>query len=227
MRRIRIKICGLTRAEDVEWATACGVDAVGFVAVPKSRRYVTPEQIAALALLVPPMVARVALFQNADAREVKAVLEQAPIEILQFHGEETSEFCEQFGRPYWKALPCGGVAESALSEHLTQAWLAHPRASAILIDGHAPGALGGSGESVSWANLRVALRTLAQRGLEGDLQPRWILAGGLNPDNVVTAIRESGAHAIDISSGVEAAPGQKAREPLRRLVEAVHCGFDG
>lgn len=204
MRRTRIKFCGLTRAEDVAIACALGVDAVGLVFAERSRRRVSPQIAAALRAGFDPFVASVALFMDNDAASVREIVDVARPTILQFHGGEDDGFCASFGLPYLKAVAMGG--EDADAGDLAARF---PRASGFLFDSHAAGQAGGSGHAFDWSRI------------PRDCARPWLLAGGLHPDNVFDAIRATGCWGVDVSSGIESAPGVKDAVKMRRFVEDV------
>jgi phosphoribosylanthranilate isomerase len=202
---VRVKICGLTRAEDIAAAVAAGSDALGFVFVHGSPRYLNAAAAAALARTVPAFVSRVGLFLDQDAEQVRQVLQQVPLSLLQFHGTEEAEFCRQFGRPYIKAVCLAAGATVA------SAGKAFPDAAALLVDSHAPGGHGGTGKTASWQGLSVGALPL-------------ILAGGLSPANVAAAVNLVKPWAVDVSSGVETAPGIKDAAAIRRFIEEARRG---
>jgi phosphoribosylanthranilate isomerase len=201
---MRIKICGMTRIDDVRAAAAFGVDAIGVVMVPNSRRAVTVEQAQALCRATPPLVTRVGLFMDAPADEVRAVLDQAGFDMLQFHGHETADYCASFGRPWIKAIPLAGVDDL----HLKQQLNCYAGADALLLDGHAPGEMGGSGSVIEIEQLPTLPRP-------------WLLAGGLQADNVVALCQRWRPQAVDVSSGVEITPGIKDHTEMKRFIDAV------
>ena len=203
-RRTRIKFCGLTRAEDVAVACALGVDAVGLVFAERSKRRVSPAQAAPLRDALDPFVASVALFMDNDAATVREVIDVVRPTILQFHGAEDDAFCAAFGLPYLKAVAMGG--EGARADDLAQRY---PRATGFLFDSHAAGQAGGSGHAFDWSRI------------PRDCPRPWLLAGGLHPDNVFDAIRATGCWGVDVSSGIESAPGEKDAAKMRRFVEEV------
>jgi phosphoribosylanthranilate isomerase len=187
----RIKICGLTRPEDAAAAARLGADAIGLVFYPPSPRHVSIEQARAVVAALPPFVSVVALFVNPSVAEVDAVLQALPIDVLQFHGEETPEFCRHFNRPYLKAVrvkPGVDLIEWAKQYH---------DARGLLADAFVEGVHGGTGATFDWALLPAGL------GIP------LILSGGLNPANVAEAVRQVKPAAVDVSSGVEAAKGIK------------------
>jgi phosphoribosylanthranilate isomerase len=206
--RVRIKVCGMTRAEDVAQAARLGVDAVGLVFYPKSPRNVSAEQARELVAVLPAFVTVTALFLDPSRDDVQRVLDNVRVELLQFHGGEPAEFCRGFGRPYVKAVPMGGQVDVAEYAHR------HSAAAALLLDSHAAGQRGGTGVSFDWASLPK---------VEG---PPLILAGGLNPGNVATAIRIVRPYGVDVSSGVESAPGIKDQEKMAEFVREVSRAAD-
>jgi len=206
--RVRIKICGMTRGEDVAEAARLGVDAVGLVFYPKSPRNVSIDQARELVAALPAFVTVTALFLDPGREDVQRVLDKVRVEILQFHGGEPAEFCRSFARPYIKAVPMGGqvdVAEYALR---------HGSAAALLLDSHAAGQRGGTGVSFDWASLPK---------VEG---PPVIVAGGLTPSNVATAIRIVRPYGVDVSSGVEIKPGIKDAGKMAEFVREVNRAAD-
>ncbi|SDH65765.1 phosphoribosylanthranilate isomerase [Propionivibrio dicarboxylicus] len=200
--RTRIKMCGLTRPQDVLAAVEAGADAIGLVFYPPSPRYVDLAQAAALARLVPPFVTIVGLFVNADAATLRATLAAVPIHLLQFHGDEDEAYCRQFDRPFIKA------ARMKPGMDLLQYAQAFPSAQAILLDAFVEG-YGGGGKVFDW--------TLIPERLETPV----ILSGGLDADNVGDAVRRVRPAAVDVSSGIEVAKGIKDAEKMQAFVAAV------
>ena len=207
----QVKICGLTRREHVAAAVEAGAAFVGFVFVPKSPRNLPPEAAATLALEVPPGVARVGLFVNPDDALLDAVLAVVPLDILQLHGSETpdrvAEIKARTGLPVMKAVGVAGPQD------LDALWDYGLVADMLLVDAKAPkdAALpGGNGLAFDW-------RLLVGRKF---LTP-WMLAGGLTPDNVAEAVRLTGARIVDVSSGVESAPGEKDADLILTFVAAA------
>ena len=198
----RIKVCGLTRVEDVQAAVAAGVDAIGLVFYPDSPRHVSIEQAAALCRHVPPFVTIVGLFVNASRAQVHRVIEAVPLNLLQFHGDETADQCEGFGLPYLR------VARVRPGLDLLEFAAQFPSARALLLDTWTP-VYGGSGESFDWSLVPAACPLPV------------ILSGGLSPDNVADAIRQVQPAAVDVSSGVESAKGIKDAAKIRAFVSAV------
>ncbi len=202
MHRTRIKICGLTRAQDVDAAVAAGADALGFVFYPASPRYVSIEQAAALMARVPPFVTIVALFVNADPAWVREALARLPIQLLQFHGDETEADCLQYGRPYIRA------ARMRAGVDLVEYAASFPSARGLLLDAFVEG-YGGGGKVFDWS--------LIPPGFDRPL----ILSGGLSADNVIDAVRRVRPWAVDVSSGVEAEKGIKDAEAIARFTSGV------
>ena len=202
--RVRIKVCGMTRLDDAATAARLGVDAVGLVFYSKSPRCVSLEQAKILVVGVPAFVTITALFLDPTRTEVLSVLEQVRVELLQFHGNEAPEFCRSFDRPYVKAVPMGSRAD--LAGYARR----YRDAAALLLDSHTAGAKGGTGLSFDWSSVPK---------VEG---PPLILAGGLKPENVGTAIRLVRPYGVDVSSGVESAPGIKDMQKLAAFVREVN-----
>lgn len=199
----KIKICGFTRPQDAQAAAELGADAVGLVFYAQSKRCVDAAQAAEIAAALPPQVAKVALFVNESAEQIRRILGAVPIDIVQFHGDEAPEFCRQFGKPYWKAVrvqSAQDIAEAA--EHYADA-------AALLLDAHIEGQYGGTGQVFDW------------RLLPDTMPLPWILSGGLNPGNVAAALRQTGAAWLDVSSGVEQAPGIKNRDLMADFIRQV------
>jgi phosphoribosylanthranilate isomerase len=200
--RTRIKICGLTRVRDVRAAVDAGADAIGLVFYPPSPRFLALEAAAGLREAVPPFVTTVALFVNPPAEQVLAVLERVRPSLLQFHGEETPEFCAQFGLPYLKA--CRVRPGVDLLKYLQP----FSGAAGWLLDSHVA-EYGGVGESFDWSLVP------AER-----MRP-LILSGGLSCDNVGEAVRRVRPWAVDVSSGVETAKGIKDAAKIAAFVTEV------
>lgn len=202
MNKVRIKICGLTRAQDVKNAVAEGADALGFVLYAPSPRAVTAEQAAQLIKEVPAFVTTVALFVNESAEEIQRVLSICSFDLLQFHGDESPEFCRQFNRPYMKAIRVRSA------DDIHSAVQQYPDTKALLLDAYVENLPGGTGQAFDW-------RLIPQ------LSVPWVLAGGLNPTNVAEAINQVTPFAVDISGGVEASKGIKDRKKIQEFISEV------
>src|SRR5690554_8161691 len=202
--RTRIKYCGLTREQDLRAAVAAGADALGFVLWPGSSRYVDVARLAELAAQVPAFVTRVGLFVDPEPELVRQVTPY--LDLLQFHGNETPAFCAAFERPWIKALRM----RDNLDLHV--AVEAFNGAQALLLDAYRPGVPGGTGETFDWSRIPAGLKKPV------------ILAGGLGADNVAEAIATVAPFAVDVSGGVEAAPGIKDAERMAAFLAAVSEG---
>ncbi len=197
---VRVKICGITRNEDLNAACNAGADALGFVFYAKSPRNLSIEQAASLVKALPPFVQSVGLFVDAEPDFVRAVLETVPLDLLQFHGGETPEYCRQFGRPYLKAVRVRPGVD--LVKYATD----FADARALLLDAYVAGVPGGTGERFDWSLIPASL-------------PKPIvLSGGLTPDNVSEAVQTVQPWAVDVSSGVESAPGIKDAAKVAALI---------
>jgi len=201
--RTRIKICGITRAEDARMAAELGADAIGLVFYPPSPRSVGPEQARAIIAAMPPFVTVVGLFVDPAPEQVQSVLRRCSLGLLQFHGDEAPDFCAGFGMPYIKAARVRTDADLVqyLSRyHAAQAWL---------LDAYHDSLYGGTGESFDW------------KLIPRDLARPVILSGGLTPDNVGAAVRQVRPWAVDVSSGVEAAKGVKDAAKIAAFIAGV------
>ena len=211
MMRTRAKICGLTRPQDIQSAVHAGADAIGLVFYPPSPRSVTAEQAKALMQHIPAYVQSVGLFVNASADEILAVLKEASLDMLQFHGDETAAECaaiaERTGRRWYKALQV--KPELDLIETIKNYQQAG--ASAVLLDAWHPELKGGTGHSFDWSQFPK-------------LDIPLILAGGLKPENVEDAIKTTQAFAVDVSGGVESAKGIKDQQLIEQFMQGVQRG---
>jgi len=198
-----VKICGITRPEDALAAARAGAHAIGLVFYAKSPRHVTPARAAEIVRVLPPFVTTVGLFVDATAEEVRAALAEAPVGLLQFHGDETPEFCRQFKRPYVKAVRVKAGVD------LLQYAQEYHDAKALLLDAYVEGLHGGSGAAFDWS--------LIPRGLPLPV----ILSGGLTPENVTEAVRRVRPSAVDVSSGVESAKGIKDAQKIAAFIKGV------
>ena len=205
--RTRVKICGITRLTDMQAAVAAGADALGFVFVPASRRSIEVQVARDLVARVPAFVQTVALFSDPSVDWVETVVDQVGPDLLQFHGNESGRFCRQFGRPYIKAVSAEldeGARARVLKDHYS--------ARGFLLDSHALSGLGGTGHTFDWSRW--------PREAGGDRRP-WILAGGLSPANVAEAVVSLAPYAVDVSSGVEEAPGIKSADKINAFIQGV------
>lgn len=201
--RTRVKICGITRPEDGAWAGACGADAIGLVFYPPSPRAVDAVQARRIVAALPPFVSVVALFVDPEPQWVRQVLAALPVDLLQFHGDESPEACEAYGRPYLKAV--------AMREGVNLPAVAHRYRSArgLLLDSFHEGLRGGTGVTFDWS------RVPRELGLP------VVLAGGLDPGNVAEAVRAVRPYAVDVSGGVEVSKGVKDPARVRAFIREV------
>ncbi|WBS05851.1 phosphoribosylanthranilate isomerase [Pseudoduganella sp. SL102] len=216
MHRTRIKICGLTREEDVAAAVAAGADAIGFVFYPKSPRYVAPARAAELIATLPPFVTAVGLFVNASADEVADIVRVAPVGLLQFHGDETAGQCAQAAaaanRTYLRAFRVKpSTTGSELLEYEAQCRASSRLFAGLLFDTYVD-AYGGAGKVFDWS---VIPKELAHRA---------VLSGGLSVQNATGAVAQVRPFAVDVSSGVEAAKGIKDASLIVQFIAAVKAG---
>jgi phosphoribosylanthranilate isomerase len=204
--RTRIKFCGFTRPGDVRLACELGADAIGFVFAAGSKRRVAPEEARAMRQALAPLVDAVALFADNPVEEVREVVRQVRPSLLQFHGNEDDAYCRGFGVPYLKAIPMGG---ELATQHPSALLMRFPGAAGFLFDSHAEGGSGGSGNTFDWKRIPVGV------------QKPFVLAGGITPDNVFEAILATLPWGVDVSSGIESAPGLKDGDKMRQFVEEV------
>ena len=200
----RIKFCGITRIEDAGVAVDLGVDAIGLVFTRSSQRFVGIGQACAIRRTLPPFVVTVALFMDDEPAWIEEVIAEVQPDLLQFHGDEAAGFATSFARPYLKAVPMASVADAAsyAARYLD--------AAGFLLDNHAPGAAGGTGVAFDWTRVpRLGRPT--------------VLAGGLDAHNVAQAIAVVRPYAVDVSSGIEFAPGIKDAARMRAFAAAVHA----
>jgi len=205
----RIKICGITRVQDVQLVVEHGADALGMVFYAHSARNVSVPQAAKLVAATPPFVTMVGLFVNPSADEVRDVLRHVPLSVLQFHGEEDAEFCTQFGLPYLKVIRVRPGIDLLQCALLYQGSKTHRGAQGLLLDTFVEGTHGGTGQSFDWS--------LIPRNFPFPV----ILSGGLNVDNVAHAIRQVRPYAVDISSGVESIKGIKDAAKVAAFINEV------
>lgn len=197
---VRVKICGITRLQDLHLACEAGADALGFVFYEKSPRHVTVELAAELVRALPPFVQSVGLFVNAEPAFIESVLKVVPLDLLQFHGDETPADCKRYGRPYIKAVRVR--ADTDLLKYAAD----FEAARGLLLDAFVPGVPGGTGERFDW------------RLIPANLPKPVILSGGLTPGNIAEAVQQVRPWAVDVSSGVEVSKGIKDAHQLARFI---------
>ncbi len=199
----RVKICGITRIEDALCVAKQGADAIGLVFYAPSPRAVGIQQAANIVVALPPFISTVGLFVDADADFVREVLAGVSLDLLQFHGDETPEYCEQFDKPYMKAIRMRDDVS------LESSVLAYESANALLLDSYQPGVPGGTGNTFDWGRI------------PDKMQKPIVLAGGLNASNVAEAIRQTSPYAVDISGGVEVSKGIKDAAKIAAFINEV------
>jgi phosphoribosylanthranilate isomerase len=200
---VKVKICGITSVKDALTVSSSGADAIGLVFYPKSSRYLSIEQATEICAALPPFITVVGLFLDAEKQAVDAVLQQVPLDLLQFHGSESPQYCASFSRPYIKAVGMIGLEDFAAyaDQYLD--------AKAFLVDAHALGAAGGTGNTFNWDDIPT------------QYTKPIILAGGLNPNNIARAIESTSVYAVDLSSGVEVSAGIKSEQKITALMQEV------
>jgi len=202
--RTRVKICGITRIEDALAAVDAGADALGFVFYSKSPRAVSVADAARIISRLPAFVTSVALFVDAEHELIERVIEEAQVDLLQFHGNESAQQCGQYGRPYIKALRMKPDLD------LNQQMLAYADARGVLLDAYTPGIPGGTGEQFDWSRIPA------------ELAKEITLAGGLDSSNIAAAIEQVRPYAVDVSGGVELSKGIKDAKKLEQFIAEVH-----
>lgn len=205
MSRIRVKICGITRIDDALAAVDAGADALGFVFYKKSPRYISPEAARLIIQELPPFISSVGLFVNEIQSEIERCLTQTRLDVIQFHGDELESFCNQFDRPYIKAVRVKTSAD------IENSFACYATASGILLDTYVSNIPGGTGVSFDWSLIPQPFKS------------QIILAGGLNPDNIAAAIKSVRPYAVDVSGGVEKEKGIKDHLLISRFVKEVGC----
>jgi phosphoribosylanthranilate isomerase len=203
MSPVRVKVCGITRVEDALSAIRLGANAIGFVFWSKSSRYITPDSVREIVLALPPFVTTVGVYVDPTQEWVEETAVAGGLSLLQFHGDEAPEFCEQFSLPYIKAIR---VREGV---DLLQYTTRYRRARGLLLDTYTAGMPGGTGHVFDW------------KLIPQDLSLPLILSGGLNPANVLQAIKQTRPWAVDVSSGVEAAKGIKDEKKISAFMQGV------
>ncbi|WP_317929032.1 phosphoribosylanthranilate isomerase [Halioxenophilus sp. WMMB6] len=199
----RTKICGITSVPDALAAKQAGTDAIGLVFYAKSPRNVAEPLAREIALSVGPFVTVVGLFVDAEQSAVERCLQSVPLHVLQFHGSESNEYCRQFQRPFIKAIRMAPGLE------LEPIFDAYPDAAGFILDAYQPGVPGGTGQRFDW-----------HRFPNSGARP-LILAGGLNPENILQALRETTPYGVDVSGGVESAPGVKSAQKVADFIRTV------
>ncbi len=212
MLRTRIKICGITRLEDALCAINAGVDALGFVFVRKSPRYITPDAANFIISQLPPLVTMVGLFMDNPTDDVAAVVSQVNLDLLQFHGAESVAFCEQWQCRYIKALPMGQDGDTGTVIDPLSYASRYPSSIGFLLDSNALGEAGGSGKTFDW------------KSVPAQLSKPIVVAGGLNPHNIFAAVTRIKPYAVDVSSGVESEKGIKDHQKMIAFIKAVKKG---
>lgn len=202
-RRVRVKFCGITRPRDARAAATLGVDAIGLVFYAASPRAVNIRRALAIARALPPFIVRVGLFVNESESGIKEILRQVPLDVLQFHGDESPEECALFERPYIKAIAMDQGVD------LVQAARRYRSAQGLLLDAYVRGKKGGTGRRFDWSRARVAI----------DLPV--ILAGGLTSENVAAAIMAVRPYGVDVSGGIESRKGVKDHRRMRSFMKGV------
>jgi len=200
--RTRVKICGITRRQDADFVAESGADAIGMVFYPPSPRAVTIAQAQQAAAGLPPFVSLVSLFVDPEKELVSQCLDALAVDIIQFHGNESPAFCEQFGKPYIKAVRMKPGTD------LQQLAQTYSSARALLLDSYQPGVPGGTGKAFDWS-------------LIADIGKPVILAGGLHADNVKQAIQQVRPFAVDVSGGVESEKGIKSHDKISAFMREV------
>jgi len=204
--RVKVKICGITRVPDALAACEAGADAVGLMFYEASPRFITRARAAEIVAALPPFVAKVGVFVDAPEDEVRRTINECGLDTLQFHGQESPEYCRQFGLKVIKAFRIRTAESLAATRAYTQeTWL---------LDSHVEGVAGGTGKSFNWDIAAAAVR-------EGG---RVLLAGGLTPENAAQAVQQVRPFGLDVSSGVESAQGVKDPAKIRAFIQAAHAG---
>ncbi len=205
--RTRVKICGITSTRDAHNVCAAGADSIGLVFYEKSPRNVSIAQAKEICDSLPPFVTCVGLFLDASSDFVNSVLTEVKLDLLQFHGLESPEFCDSFSRPYIKAIGMEGISsENEFAEIIKQ----YTNAKGFLVDSHTTGKAGGTGKTFDWENVPQ------------QQQKPIILAGGLNPENIADALQQLNLYGVDLSSGVESKAGIKDPEKIKNLMNEVY-----
>lgn len=200
--RTRVKICGITNFDDAMEAIACGADALGFNTYEASPRYLSGREIQKIIERLPPLITCIGLFVNEDKQSITEAVSLVDFDLLQFHGDETDEFCKQFSLPYIKAVRVKSITEITEMEKI------FPSSKGLLVDAFVDGQFGGTGESLNWNHAPTISKPI-------------ILAGGLTAENVSDAIQKVQPFGVDVSSGVEIEPGKKDKRRMRSFMNTV------
>lgn len=201
--RVRVKMCGMTRSDDIAQAAYLGVDAIGLIFYPQSARYVSVEQAKVLLKDLPPFVDAVAVLVNPEPGFVQKIIDELPIQLLQFHGDESPEFCQQFSKAYIKTLH--PTSEAQIQDDARN----FSSAKALLLDTPSQHSRGGTGQVFNWELIPK------------QMDRSYVLAGGLNELNVLDALNKCCPYALDLCSGIETAPGVKDHDKMSRFMNLV------
>lgn len=206
---MRVKICGITKVDQGNAIANMGATALGFICVPASPRYVSPAQLQTLTRNLPPPIQKIGVFANAEIDEIQALVAQTALTGVQLHGSESPQYCQKLRKilPHIEILKAFKIRDS---ESLNAIETYGDRADTFLLDAYHPQMLGGTGKTLDWQSLQA-------------FQPSrpWLLAGGLTPENIKTALNQLQPHGIDLSSGVERSPGDKDIKKVARLFEQL------
>ena len=205
---IRVKLCGMSRPQDAALASSLGADAVGMIFYAKSARNISISRAQEVIAELNPLCSAVAVVVNPQVKFVENLLSRLDIQLIQFHGDESAEFCEQFGMPYFKAVRM--QAGIRLRDIRNQ----YAGARALLLDTFDKNLVGGTGRTFDW--------TLLDDAGAGLRRPELILAGGLGPENVLDAIKQTGVRTVDVNSGIETAPGIKDHDKMRETMQLLN-----
>lgn len=205
MNKIKVKFCGLSSLADAKNAIDAGCDAIGFVFVKKSKRYIEGSAVQKIIneLKLSSKIITVALFADHNSDQVNEILQIADVDVLQFHGQESAKFCASFNKPYWKAIPM--LTEDDYLAYMNN----YPDAELFLLDSYTTGKMGGTGHSFKWFDFPE------------DKRSKMILAGGLGIENIERALRATNTHYVDISSGIESSAGVKSAKKMRQLITKI------
>ena len=206
---MRVKICGITQLQQGQAIAALGATALGFICVPQSKRYITPEQIQTIIPKLPPSVDKIGVFANSSPEEIATIVSQTRLTAVQLHGDESPEFCQQLRQrlPQLELIKALRVQTATALSELTSYT---PWVNTFLLDAYHPQLLGGTGKTLDWKILQQFNPPLP-----------WFLAGGLTPENITIALQNLQPDGIDLSSGVERSPGDKDLDKVAQLFEQL------